>query len=99
MIYKYDLGNPNDHGQYATAIITHNAIIKRYLDIQLQEGHAVLWAEVEKVKDEDNYFLVQATWTGYEEPEGMEYIGTIQEPELGLVYHYYGQDPAKRFDV
>lgn len=96
MIYKYDLGYPNEHGQYATAIITHNAIIKKYLDIQLQEGRAVVWAEVEKVENEDNYYLVQATWTGYEEPANMIYIGTIQEPKYGLVYHYYAQDPKKK---
>lgn len=91
MIFKYNLGKPNDHGQYPTAIITNNFIVKKYLDIQLQDGQAVLWAETEKVDSENNYFLIQATWTGYEEPQDMEYIGTIQEPCYGLVYHYYGQ--------
>ena len=99
MIYKYDLGKPNDHSDYVTAIITHGEVIKRFLTVQLQNGNAVIWAEVDKANVEDNYVLVKAIWTGYEEPANMIYIGTVQEPEYGLVYHYYAQDPKERYGV
>mgnify|MGYP003312073433 CR=1 FL=1 len=44
---------------------------------------------------EDKYITVRAIWTGYEEPANMNYIGTVQEPQYGLVYHYYAQDPKE----
>ena len=93
MIYKYNLGKPSEHNDYATAIITHGEVIKKFLTVQLQGENAVIWAEVDKANVDDSYLLVRAVWTGYEEPSDMIYIGTIQEPQYGLVYHYYAQDP------
>jgi hypothetical protein len=99
MIYKYDLGKPNNHGDYPTAIITHGEIIKKFLDIQLQDGNAVIWAEVEKANVGNNYIIVKAIWTGFEEPANMIYIGTLQEPQYGTVYHYYAEDPrGKKYE-
>ena len=95
MIYKYNLGKPNCHNDYPTLIITHGEVIKKFLTVQLQGENAVIWAEVDKANIEDKYIIVRAIWTGYEEPANMDYIGTIQEPQYGLVYHYYAQNPKE----
>ena len=96
MIYKYNLGKPNCHNDYPTLIMTHGEMIKRFLTVQLQGENAVVWAEVDKTNNKENkYITIRAIWTGYEEPANMDYIGTIQEPQYGLVYHYYAQNPKE----
>lgn len=92
MIYKYNLGRPCDCPQSARVVATSGEYVKKFLTVQLQDNNAVLWAEVDKDSSGDDYFTVIPVWTGFEEPldKNAEYIGTIQEPQTGLVYHYYG---------
>ena len=72
--------------------------INRILDIQMQGLYAVLWAEVSP-SEFDDQIVVKSVWTGYQEPLDMVYISTVQEPETGLVYHYYVELPLENFDV
>ena len=88
MIYKYNLGVPYLYGQGKFNMLIRGAEIKKVLDIQLQGASAVLWAEVELV-DYDTELQYEIVWTGFEEPKDFIYIATIQEPDTGLVYHYY----------
>ena len=93
MIYKYNLGKPEDCPQSARIIATKEERVKKFLTVQMQGPEVMLWAEVEKDGSDDDYFTIVPVWTGFEEPidKKMEYIGTIQDPYSGLVYHYYGK--------
>lgn len=59
--------------------------IKRFLDAQMQDGHIVVWAEVDDSYPEKSYAL-WARWTGEPFPDGI-YIGTVQDG--WVVYHIY----------
>ena len=98
MIYKYNLGVPCLYGQGRFSLFIRGAEIKKVLDIQLQDTAAVLWAEVELV-DYNTELQYEIVWTGFEEPKDFTYVSTIQEPDTGLVYHYYIHNPAETFDV
>ena len=98
MIYKYDLGIPYQKGQGYFKLPIPQAQVKKVLDIQMQGSNAVLWAEVEQDYS-DSYLDIVIVWTGYEEPEGIPYFKTIQEPSTGLVYHYYIDNPIAGYDL
>ena len=88
MIYKYDLGIPYQKGQGYFKLPIPQAQVKKVLDIQMQGSNAVLWAEVEQDYN-DSYLDIAVVWTGFEKPKDFIYVATIQEPNTGLVYHYY----------
>ena len=88
MIYKYVLGIPYQTRLGRNTLLVKNAEIKKVLDIQLQGEVAVMWAEVE-LQDYNTQYVFDVVWTGYPAPKDMEYVSTIQEPDTGLVYHYY----------
>lgn len=97
-IWKFNLGIPAD-----TSIVNIpvKGIVKKLLSAQLQNGHAVLWAEVEPNSngDIDSYLNVDICWTGFTVPDNdYQYVGTIQAMN-GLVYHYYVKNSADMFDV
>ena len=98
MIYKYSLGAPYQTGQGYFKLPILQATVKKVLDIQMQGPVAVLWAEVE-ADEIDTYLEIAVAWTGYEEPEGIPYFKTIQEPSTGLVYHYYVANPIAGYDL
>lgn len=75
--------------------------VKKVLNIQLQDGHAVLWAEVKPnpIGNIDSYLTVDICWTGFQPPDSdFHYVSTIQANN-GLVYHYYVKNSADIFDV
>ena len=100
MIYKYSLGKPCESPLGEFSIIIPQAKINKVLDIQLQNGIAVMWAEVES-SPHDTIYSVVVVWTGYSEPNdsNYKYLKTIQEPSTGLVYHYYGCNDIGYYDV
>lgn len=91
MIYKYKVSHSPIIVPVPTSIVTSGETIKKFLDIQIQDGDVVVWAEVERDDSEPKHYEIIPVWTGFEEPrdKGFEYLGTIQAP-TGLVYHYYG---------
>ena len=98
MIYKYDLGVPYQKGQGYFQLSIPRAQVKKILDIQMQGSNAVLWAEIEQDYS-DSYLDTVIVWTGYEEPKGIPYFKTIQEPSTGLVYHYNVDNPIASYDL
>ena len=98
MIYKYNLGIPDQKGQGYFRLSIPRAKVKKVLDIQMQGSDAVLWAEVE-IDSFDNYLDIVVVWTGFEEPDTIPYFKTIQEPSTGLVYHYYIRNPEDDYDM
>ena len=59
----------------------------RFLDVQLQRGQPVLWADVESNAAVDDYWF-QTVGTGHPAEIGnSRYIGTWQDG--GLVWHLY----------
>lgn len=88
-IFKYDLGVPCT-APCKQVIYTDDYAITKILDIQMQGTHAVMWAEVMPHEGGAN-ITIETIWTGECAPteSDMVYISTIQEPETGLVYHYY----------
>lgn len=90
-IYKYSLGIPAMTPEH-TIIYTEDARIIKPLTVQMQGDYAVLWAEVELERNVTHRYSIWNIWTGIILPEDMEnsiYLNTIQEPNTGLVYHYY----------
>lgn len=59
------------------------------LHVGLQDGYAMVWAEVDRhdllVKDM-NFFAVG---TGWQVPDEAQHIGTIVDAAAGFVWHYY----------
>ena len=62
------------------------------LTVQMQNGEPQMWAIVDPTArtHHRNFHVVG---TGHEVPERATYIGTYQQPELGLVWHLFEIEP------
>jgi len=60
------------------------------LTVQFQRGILTLWAIADPAKPhEDRLFRIIGTGGSAEDIRGECYIGTAQDPELGLVWHVF----------
>ena len=88
-IFKYKL--PRD-GE----IVTINANVVKWLNIQEQNGWPHIWAVVDDAGYESEYEII-AWGTGWEFPDELNhcrYMGTAQDG-AGYVWHYFMQEKAK----
>lgn len=88
-IFKYKL--PRD-GE----VITIQANVIKWLNIQEQDGWPMIWAVVDDAGYESEYEIV-AWGTGWEFPDGLShcrYMGTAQDG-AGYVWHYFMQEKPK----
>ena len=80
-VYKYQLQTDTVR---ATSI--RASAYFRCMDIQVQDGQPVLWAEVDPEADQVE-FEMYAVYTGQQPPTSADYRGTVV---LGsIVIHYY----------
>ena len=77
-------------------VITINANVIKWLDIQEQGGWPMIWAVVDDAGYESEYEIV-AWGTGWEFPDELShcrYMGTAQDG-AGYVWHYFMQEKSK----
>lgn len=94
-IFKYEL--PRD-GE----VVTINANVIKWLDVQEQDGQPMIWAVVDQ--DEDTAYPLSeyeiiAWGTGWEFPDELDrcrYMGTVQDG-AGYVWHYFMQEKSKSY--
>ena len=79
-------------------IITINANVIKWLNIQEQDGWPMIWAVVDDAGYESEYEIV-AWGTGWEFPDELNYcryMGTAQDG-AGYVWHYFMQEKSKSY--
>jgi hypothetical protein len=62
----------------------------QFLSAQMQDGVPTLWAMV-NLTNSSGKRTIRIIGTGHPIPEGTKrtYLGTVQQPELGLVWHIF----------
>lgn len=87
-IYKYKLNN------FCCNLI--EAPIEKFLDIQIQGGDMVVWAEVDLEKESRNFYI-GSIGTGWERlgPD-WNYLKTYQD-DNGFVWHFYWKEDSDNF--
>jgi hypothetical protein len=92
-VWKYVLPSPVVGEGNSTVILPEHP---RWLTVQLQGGHPVVWAFVDTESPNATY-RIKAAMTGEAlEPDWLHtYLGTLQFAlGGGLVYHYFVVEPA-----
>lgn len=86
IIWKYTL-EPPDSGDIAVLNIPEGAKI---LSLQVQDGHPRLWVLVDdKQPKQKRLFRILPTWYHFQLKPEMNFIGTFQLDDEGLVFHVF----------
>lgn len=75
--------------------------VTKFLNVQEQNGVPVVWVEVDGEREEKEIYSLSCVGTGYHyyAKEFGEYLGTWQEKETGLVYHFFARKYSKEEEI